>query len=176
MTSDGAMLVERMKGPENLLNQAIDRIAGWDATTPEPAGVVASSLTSNEIREAAVIHLSTLLEAEPDRVDGENIELGGLAVKLVATEDPGAPIRYNDVGVGFTVEGATITRMDGPNSLEALLRIFQYARDRSGALLYLPQAIRTERIAGLAKSSAASERFVRYLLARYDSLSTRAAA
>jgi hypothetical protein len=157
------------------LNEAIDRIAGGDAT-PEPEKVVAASLSPEEIREAAVIHLSTLLEAEPEGVDGEEIRLGGLAVKLLATDDSKAPIRYDDVDVGFIVEGAILTRSDGPTSLEALLRIYQYARDRSDVLLYLPQAMRAERIASLADSTGASDRFIRYLLARYRTLSNKAAA
>jgi hypothetical protein len=164
-----------MKGSGALLNEAIDRIAGGEAT-PERENVVAASLSPEEIREAAVIHLSTLLEAEPDGIDGEEIRLGGLAVKLRATDDPKAPIRYEDVSVGFAIEGASLRRSDGPRSLEALLRIYQYARDRSDVLLYLPQAMRAERISSLAHSTGASDRFVRYVLARYRTLSDKAAA
>lgn len=164
-----------MKGSVALLNEAIDRIAGGGAT-PEPEKVVAASLSPEEIREAAVIHLSSLLEAEPEAVDGEKIRLGGMAIKLLRTNDKKAPIRYDDVDIGFAVEGASLTRSDGPRSLEALLHIYQYARDRSDGLLYLPQTMRAKRIASLARSTGASERFIRYLLARYRTLSNMAAA
>lgn len=157
-----------------MLNESIDRIAGWGAT-PEPADAVASSLQGGDLREAVIIHFSALLEAEPSSIDGEEVVIGGLSTRLVPTGDPSAPIRYNDVGVGFAVEGASVVRRDGPTSLSALLYLYYYARDRSDTLLYLPQAMRAERIAALAEKTGASERFVRYVLARYDTLSTKVA-
>ncbi|WP_257541855.1 hypothetical protein [Sphingobium sp. CFD-1] len=169
------MLLEVMKGTRDLLNDAIDRIAGPGAG-PQSAEAVAASMTPAEIREAAIIHLSTLLEAEPESVDDQGILVGGLRVKLEPSENVNAAIRYDDVAAGFTVEGASLARHDGPKSLAALLRIYLYARDRSDNLLYLPAAMRAERIAALVDSTKASERFICYLLARYQILSARAAA
>lgn len=173
MTRGAVMLIEGTEGSPDLLNDAIDRIAGFEAS-PASAGAVASSMTATEIREAAIIHLSTLLEAEPDSVGGEHISLGGLRLKLLPTNDVDAPIRYEDIDAGFRVEGATLVRRDGPTSLSALLSICHYARDRSDTLLYLPREMRAERIACLAESTSASERFIRYLMARYPSLAARA--
>jgi hypothetical protein len=169
------MIESWMKGSEVLLNEAIDRIAGWGAT-PEAPDAVASALRPDAIQEAAVIHISALLEADLEGVSGNELRFGGMTVRVEVTEDPAAPIRYDDVGIGFGISGVTLTRQDGPSRLEALLRIFQYARDRSDGLLYLPSAMRAERVAELAVSTGASERFVRFLLARYHTLSTKAAA
>ncbi len=168
------MVESAWEGVEDLLNDAIDRIAGCGAT-PEPAEVVASSLKRGDLRQAAIIHLSALLETEPSNVDGGEIVIGGLSIRLVPTDDPTAPIRYDNVGARFAVERASVVRRDGPTSLSALLYLYQYARDRSDILLYLPPAMRAERIARLAGETGASERFVRYVLARYPTLSARVA-
>jgi hypothetical protein len=64
-------------------------------------------------------------------------------------------------------------RRDGPTTLSALLYLFQYARDRSDILLYLPPAMRAKRITTLAGDTGASDRFVRYVLACYPTLSAR---
>ncbi|WP_140420649.1 hypothetical protein [Novosphingobium sp. B 225] len=158
-----------------MLNDAIDRIAESDASSPS-ADAVASSMTAQEIREAAIIHLSALLEGAPDSVGEEDILINGLKLKFVATDKSDTPIHYDDVAVGFAVEGASLARRDGPTSLAALLRIFLYARDCSDSLLFLPAAMRSERIVALAKATDASERFVRFVLAGYHNLSARAAA
>jgi hypothetical protein len=155
------------------LNEVIDRIAGLGAT-PEPSDIVASNLESGDVRRAAIIHLAALLEAEPSGFNGDKLVIGGLSIRLVASNDLNAIIRYNDVGAGFEVEGASIVRSDGPASLGDLLYLYYYARDRSDTLLHLPQAMRNERIAALSKEIGASERFVRYVLARYHTLSARA--
>lgn len=173
MTWVAIVLREGMEGSPNLLNNVIDRIAGFEAS-PASAGAVASSMTATEIREAAIIHLSTLLEAEPDAVSGGDISVGGLRLKLLPTNDADASIRYEDVGAGFRVEGAIVDRRDGPTSLSALLSICHYARDRSDTLLFLPQEMRAERIGCLAESTNASKRFIRYLIAHYSSLAARA--
>lgn len=157
-----------------MLNEAIDRIAG-SGTTREPADVVASSLAGPELRQAAIIHLSALLEALPSTIAGDQVVIGGLSVRLVTSDDPKAPIRYDDIGVGFTVEGASIVRRDGPTSLSALLSLYCYARDQSDTLLYLPQEMRNRRIAALVEESGASERFVRYVLVHYGTLYARVA-
>lgn len=157
-----------------MLDEAIDRIAGRGGIR-EPVDVVASSLQSGDQRQAAIIHLSALLEAEPSKRAGEEVVIGGLSVRLVPTDDPNAPIRYGDVGAGFAVEGASIVRRDGPTSLSALLYLYYYARDRSDALATLPGAMRTARIAALVKETGASERFVRYVLVHYRTLSARGA-
>jgi len=157
-----------------LLNDAIDRIAGPEASPSVEA--VASSMTAGEVREAAIIHLSALLEGEPEGVTDQEFQVNGLTLRLAPTDDAGATIRYADVSKGFAVQGASLTRDDGPTSLAALLKIYLYARDRSDTLLYLPAPMRSERIADLAQATGASERFVRYLLARYRNLSERAAA
>jgi hypothetical protein len=169
MTWAAIVLKEDKEGSPDLLNSAIDRIAGFEAS-PTSAGAVASSMTATEIREAAIIHLSGLLEAEPDSVTLEHISVGGLQLKLLPTKEVDAPIRYKDVDAGFLVEGANIVRRDGPTSLSALLSLCLYVRDRSDTLLYLPKDMRAERIACLAKSTSASERFIRYLMASYHSL------
>jgi hypothetical protein len=132
---------------------------------------VAASLKGQELRQAAIIHLSALLEASPSIITGEQVVIGGISVRLVTTDDPNAPIRYDDVGVSFAVEGASVVRRDGPTSLSALLRLYLYARDRSDTLLYLPQAMRNTRIAAVVEDSGASERFVRYVLVHYGTLS-----
>jgi hypothetical protein len=155
------------------LNEAIDRIAGA-GTTQETADLVASKLNGQELRQAAIIHLSALLEASPTAIAGEQVIIGGLSVRLINTDDPKAPIRYDDIGVGFAVEGASLVRRDGPTSLSALLSLCCYARERSDSLLYLPHEMRNRRITDLAEESGASERFVRYVLVHYDTLSARA--
>lgn len=157
-----------------MLNDAIDRIAEPEASPTFED--VASSMTAAEVREAAIIHLSALLEAEPERVTDEDLQVNGLTLQLVPTDDPGATIRYDDVSKGFAVQGASLTRGDGPTSLAALLKIYLYARDRSDTLLYLPALMRAERITDLAQATGASERFVRHLLACYRNLAERAAA
>ncbi len=169
MTWSAFVLREDKEGSPDLLNSTIDRIAGSEASQTS-AGAVASSMTEIEIREAAIVHLSSLLEAEPDSVDLEHISVGGLQLKLLPTKELDAPIRYTDIDAGFLVEGANIVRRDGPTSLSAMLSLCLYARDRSDTLLYLPREMRAERIACLAKSTSASERFIRYLMASYHSL------
>ena len=64
-----------------MLNEAIDRIAGRGAN-PEPADVVASSLQRADLRKAALVHLSALLEAEPSVVIGDEVSIGGLSIRL----------------------------------------------------------------------------------------------
>ena len=156
------------------MNKAIDRIAGLGATA-EPADVVASGLQGGDVQEAALIHLAGLLDVEPNSVDGERVVIGGQPIRLVRSDDPSAPIRYEDVGAGFAIEGFSVVRSDGPTSLSELLYLYHYARDRSDTLLYLPQAMRDERIAALAKEAGASERFVRYVLINYAVLSAKVA-
>ena len=157
-----------------MLNDAIDRIAGPKASPSIEA--VASSMTAAEMREAAIIHLSALMEGEPEGVTDRGFQINGVTLELAPTDDASAVIRYGDVSKGFAVHGASLARGDGPTSLAALLRLYLYARDRSDTLLYLPAPMRLERISALAAATGSSERFVRYLLARYRSLSERAAA
>ncbi|MBB2199876.1 MAG: hypothetical protein ABF479_15830 [Gluconacetobacter sp.] len=51
-----------------------------------------------------------------------------------------------------------------------LLDIYQYAHGQSDILLYLPPELRNARIAELAERSNASDRFVRFILARFGSI------
>ena len=173
MTSLAVVLRADIEGSPELLDNVIDRIAGFEASPTSPSAVV-FSMTATEIREAAIIHLSALLEAAPNMVCGDDVSVGGLRLKLLPVNDANAPIRYEDVGAAFGVEGAIVDRRDGPTSLSALLSILHYARDRSDTLLFLPREMRAERIGRLAKSTSASERFIRYLMAHYPSLAARA--
>ncbi len=158
-----------------MLNEAIDRIAGWGAPAQDPASV-ALTLGVEDIREAALIHLGTLLSADIADARGTQIQMDGIAVTMVPTTDPSAPIRYDDVDAGFTVAGATMLHQDGPTRLAALLWLFQFVRDQSDGLVHLPPEMRGRRIADVAEESGASERFVRHLLGHYVTLAAKAAA
>jgi hypothetical protein len=158
-----------------LLNAAIDRLARAGGLSDAP-GEVARSLDEADLREAALIHLSALLEAEPTNVRSDGVSIGGIALGLVASRDPSATLFYEDLATGFLVQGADLERRDGPTTMAALLELLQYARDRSDTLLYLPTDHRKERIARLVERTGASERFVRFILARYHTLSSKVAA
>jgi hypothetical protein len=127
------------------------------------------ALPADQLREAAIIHLATLLSLIPTDASGDPIQFGNLAVGLMPSTMP-AQIAYADVGAAFEVRGATISQSDGPGRLLSLLELLQYARDHSDGLLYLPSTIRNDRIEGWAKLTGASVRFVRFLLANYPAL------
>ena len=159
-----------MRKPE-LLNELIDRIAKGENTHD-----VALSAGADELQALAAIHIATLLESKPKIRAGNQIQLGVASLRLVPSEDSGTQIRYNDVGVSFDLEKLEIPNQDGPKDLAALLHLVAYARDRSDILVYLPKDERENRIASLARSVGASERFVRFLVINIRSFLPEVAA
>lgn len=155
-----------------MLNEALDRIHGWGAPS-EPAKAVATRLDKADVRAAALIHLAALFESAPDPVEGETVVIAGVAVRLVPSADPSAAIWYKDIGAGFDVVGANLVRRNGPDTLADLLWLFQFSRDHTDTLLYLPRAMRDQRIREMGELTGAGERFVRYLLTHYPSLSAK---
>lgn len=155
-----------------MLNEVIDRILGV-GSPPEPATAVAASIGAEGLREAAIIHLAALLDAIPSSINGDEIEIGGLRLCLEPSEDPEAPIRYDDVRAGFAAEGAAISRRDGPRTLSSLLELFTLARDGADVIYFMPPALRSERIAAIVAQTGASERFVRFVVAHFEKLSAK---
>ena len=135
----------------------------------------ARELGSKERREAAVLHLSALLEALPEVMVGDRLDFDGVSASLAET-DRGADIDYDDLGLGYRVDGARLARQDGPPTMAGLLELLVYARDRSDTVLFLPNEMRQERILELARRVGASERFVRFVLARAPAIERNIAA
>lgn len=158
-----------------MLKEAIDRIAGWGVPAQD-ARSVALELNAEEMREAALIHLATLLSADIAGEGGRQVHFDGFSVGLVPSGEPSADIRYEDVGAGFKVDGVVLTQHDGPTRLADLLCLFHFARDESDGLVHLPPEMRKRRIVDVANASGASERFVRHLLGHYHHLAAKAAA
>ena len=155
-----------------LLNEAISRISGnWGV--PEPAERVACELDAEEVFEAALIHLCALIEVVPTKINHETLDIGGVLVRLDRTSEPSAPIWYEDLGTGFITPKSALSRQDGPRTLAALLMLILYARDQSDSLVLLPPEMRDRQVGNLCQSTGASERFVRFLLARYPSLAAK---
>lgn len=166
------MLKRGSKGSGPLLNDILDKIDSADLS-PEGA---AHGLSATERRAAAIVHLSALIGAEPSAVRGNEVVLNGLTLILAETQSPHAPLWYSDLNTGFTIEGGRLANEDGPKTMNQLLDLCQYARDRSDTLLYLPQSERALRIAALVDRTGASERFVRFVLARFRSIRDEIAA
>jgi hypothetical protein len=155
-----------------LLNDVLDKIDSADLTLVEAA----RSLGKSERREAAIVHLSALIGADPSAVRGNEVVFNGLTLTLADTQSPHAPLWYADLNTGFAIEGEHLANEDGPETMSQLLDICQYARDRSDILLYLPQSERDLRVAALVERTGASERFVRFVLARFRSIRDEIAA
>ncbi len=136
-----------------------------DAVDHDGAAAAAAAMSGNEVAAAAVFHAAGLLDLAPTAVDGERVSLGNLAVAIMPAED--GEIAYCDIDRSFAIDGASVSENDGPTTMTGLLTILQYARDRADTLLYLPAAMRGDRIADLASRAGAGERFVRSSLVQY---------
>jgi hypothetical protein len=132
-------------------------------------------LTAAERREAAALHVGALVETLPSHAVGASVHFGAVSAELIETRE-GGDISYQDLGIGFHIEGLTLSFNDGPTTMAALLELLHYGRDRSDVLLYLPAEVRSERIRALAQRTGSSERFVRYLLAHAPAIERKLAA
>ena len=141
----------------------------------EGYGEAARGLTSDERREAVTLHLAAILESLPRDSAGERLEFPGLSLALEETDEEG-DIAYGDIGIGYRVDGAQLARNDGPSTMSGLLELLVYARERSDSLLYVPQAMREDRIAALARGVGASERFVLFLMSKAPAIERNIAA
>jgi hypothetical protein len=142
-----------------LLDRNLDTV---EADGPDTA---AAAMDDHEIAAAAVFHAVGLLNWAPTAVSGNRVSLGNLSVEV--TPDPNGKIAYRDIGRSFSIDGAEGAHDDGPSTMSGLLTVLQYARDRADTLLYLPAAMRADRLSNLAHRSGASERFVRSSLVHY---------
>jgi len=142
-----------------LLDRTLDIVEtdGPDAAT--------AAMSDDEVAAAAVFHAAGLLDRAPTAVKGGRVSLGNLSVAI--TPGPNGEIAYGDIDRSFAIDGATVVDNDGPCTMSGLLAVLQYARNRADTLLYLPAAMRSDRIANLAQRSGASERFVRSSLVHY---------
>lgn len=145
-----------------LLDRTLDIV---EADGPAAA---AAAMSDEEVTTAAVFHATGLLDRVPTAVNGGRVSLGNLSVAIT----PGltGEIAYGDIGRSFAIDGARVAKNDGPRTMSGLLTVLEYARNRADTLLYLPAAMRADRISNLAQRSGASERFVRSSLAHYRSV------
>lgn len=135
----------------------------------------ARSLSSDERREATTLHLSALLQSLPVSFSAERIEFPGLSLTLAEVTE-GADLAYEDLGLGYRIEGAKVDPSGGPSRMSGLLELLVYARERSDTLTYLPAEMRRERIVDLVKRVGASEPFVRFILAQAPAIERNIAA
>ena len=138
-------------------------------------GEAARGMSSEERREAVVLHLAAVLGSLPQGGASGRLQFPGLRVALEETR-AGGDIRYDDIDTGFSVDGADLSGDDGPSTMAGLLELLVYARERSDALFYVSQAMRTDRIAALARRIGASERFVRFVLSNAPAIDRAMAA
>jgi len=136
-----------------------------DAVEAEGAYAAAAAMTGEEIAAAAVFHTAALLGRAPTSIAGSRMTVGNLAVTL--SPDPAGKIRYRDIDRSFDIAGADVVQNDGPTTMCGLLKIMQFARDRTDALLYLPREMRRGRVNGIVEVSGAGERFVGSMMANY---------
>jgi hypothetical protein len=150
------------------VESSLDMIA-QGSSGPTAAVEAARSLSPDEVRKTAVVHVAGLLRVIPTAAKGQPARFGNLLVEISPAQGQG-DIVYDDVGASFSVKGVTLSAKDGPHTLGDLLELMQYARDRSDTLMLLPPDMRQERIRGLAETLGAGEAFVRFILAHYPAI------
>jgi hypothetical protein len=155
-----------------MLAASLDRIHETGGA-PETASAVALGLSSGDRWHVIVLHLAGLLRQEP--TSGGSFETGkvqfeSFAVRLRKAGPSDADIEYRDRNIRFHADGVDITNHDGPRTLSDILRLLQYARDLSDALVYLPSEMRARRLEAVASDCGASVPFTRFIYARFPSL------
>lgn len=158
-----------------MLVDVLNRLSG-ERSDPQKLAQAAGELTAEERREAAILHLSALVEHLPDAVSGDAVEFPGMSLDLVAAAKGECDICYEDIDAGFKVVGGRLTRSDGPSTMSGLIDLLLEARSGSDVLLYLPADMRKERIEAMTARVQASERFVRFMLARAPAIERAIAA
>jgi hypothetical protein len=142
-----------------------------DAAGTEGGSSAAGLMQREHVSAAVLFHVAGLLDCVPDSIGSDRTRFGNLSIALVPT--PAGILRYDDLNIAFDLDGATIAGNDGPTTMSGLLAILRYARDRADTLLYLPGAMRDDRIDELAVRTGAGRRFVLALLVHYRRVAER---